>query len=547
MGSILSRRIAGVEDIDIQANSAYRFPPKSGNYFASHFFMGGEKFDTPHPEGYLFGENMDLNFLGNRPVQFPYVTPAPHEPVKTLRSLVNIRKDSLRLVRYKDDADSPTEEEAKPKVLYGVEFTFDSDARVAITIYCQAFEEFSNGMAVYTPKVPTLVSETVHHKRGVSQQFSLPSFKIDFTEWKEEDLNFDLDRGVFPIVIQAVVDEGDDCIGHAHVLLAAFERHMDGSFSVKPLKQKQIVDRVSYLLQEIYGIENKNNQETKPSDDENSDNSNECVVCLSDLRDTLILPCRHLCLCNSCADTLRYQANNCPICRLPFRALLQIRAVRKKSGTLSPVSFSPVLAQNMDHDEHSSTDSVPPGFEPISLLEAMNGLRPVSPGIPSAPLYDEINFSGSVGGDSRPHSPSELSGDSALQKGKVSKSPDSTLRSPSSPIQEEDEEKLSELSDAQPHPTLSSSPVPTEQATATEDIPLQSITPDDEEGLMSEQEILQDCSSEHSSLTKTDSDPPGDLSLPGSSESTESLKSESTNGSSQPLLCPQSGLHMEDE
>ncbi|KAL0197090.1 hypothetical protein M9458_005630, partial [Cirrhinus mrigala] len=53
-----------------------------------------------------------------------------------------------------------------------------------------------------------------------------------------------------------------------------------------------------------------------PSDDENSDNSNECVVCLSDLRDTLILPCRHLCLCNSCADTLRYQANNCPICRL---------------------------------------------------------------------------------------------------------------------------------------------------------------------------------------------------------------------------------------
>lgn len=41
----------------------------SGNYFASHFFMGGEKFDMPHPEGYLFGENMDLNFLGNRPVQ----------------------------------------------------------------------------------------------------------------------------------------------------------------------------------------------------------------------------------------------------------------------------------------------------------------------------------------------------------------------------------------------------------------------------------------------------------------------------------------------
>ncbi|XP_067316690.1 E3 ubiquitin-protein ligase MGRN1-like isoform X2 [Anolis sagrei] len=461
MGSLLSRRIAGVEDIDIQANSAYRYPPKSGNYFASHFFMGGEKFDTPHPEGYLFGENMDLNFLGNRPVQFPYVTPAPHEPVKTLRSLVNIRKDSLRLVRYKEDTDRPIEENGKQKALYSLEFTFDADARVAITIYCQATEEFVSGMAVYSTKNPSLQSETVHYKRGVSQQFSLPSFKIDFSDWKDDELNFDLDRGIFPVVIQAVVDEGDvvvEVTGHAHILLAAFEKHVDGSFSVKPLKQKQIVDRVSYLLQEIYGIENKNNQETKPCDDENSDNSNECVVCLSDLRDTLILPCRHLCLCNSCADTLRYQANNCPICRLPFRALLQIRAVRKKPGALSPLSFSPVLAQTLDHDEHSCSDNIPPGYEPISLLEALNGLRSASPSIPSAPLYEEITYTGVLDGlplSGRPLGALDRAPEGGHQKSKRSKSPDSTLRSPSSPIHEEDEEeKLSEDSDLQPPPLL---------------------------------------------------------------------------------------------
>lgn len=38
-----------------------------GTYFGSHFIMGGEKFDTPQPESYLFGENADLNFLGSRP------------------------------------------------------------------------------------------------------------------------------------------------------------------------------------------------------------------------------------------------------------------------------------------------------------------------------------------------------------------------------------------------------------------------------------------------------------------------------------------------
>ena len=32
-------------------------------------------------------------------LQFPYAAPPPQEPVKTLRSLINIRKDTLRLVR----------------------------------------------------------------------------------------------------------------------------------------------------------------------------------------------------------------------------------------------------------------------------------------------------------------------------------------------------------------------------------------------------------------------------------------------------------------
>lgn len=51
------------------------------------------------------------------------------------------------LGRYKDGADSPTEDSEKPRVLYSLEFTFDADARVAITIYCQAVEEFLNGTA----------------------------------------------------------------------------------------------------------------------------------------------------------------------------------------------------------------------------------------------------------------------------------------------------------------------------------------------------------------------------------------------------------------
>ncbi|NWW29869.1 RN157 ligase, partial [Panurus biarmicus] len=421
-----------------------------GSYFANHFIMGGEKFDSTHPEGYLFGENSDLNFLGNRPVVFPYAAPPPQEPVKTLRSLINIRKDTLRLVKCSEEVKTPGEEVSKAKVHYNVEFTFDTDARVAITIYYQATEEFHNGVARYTPRDNSLQSETVHYKRGVCQQFCVPSHTIDPSEWSEEELGFDLDREVYPMVVQAVVDEGEEHSGHCHVLLATFEKHSDGTFCVKPLKQKQVVDGVSYLLQEIYGIENKyNTQDSKVAEDEVSDNSAECVVCLSDVRDTLILPCRHLCLCNTCADTLRYQANNCPICRLPFRALLQIRAMRKKLGPLSPTNFNPIIAsQTSDSEEHSSSENIPPGYEVVSLLEALNGPLTPSPALPLRALGDPPGMGTlpSYGSDGplppmRTLSPLERLPDCGPPGLKLKKSISKSISQNSSILPEEEDEK----------------------------------------------------------------------------------------------------------
>ncbi|KAM7381340.1 hypothetical protein PAMA_012274 [Pampus argenteus] len=493
MGALTSRQNIGVEEVDIPSNSVYRYPPKSGSYFASHFIMGGEKFDSTHPEGYLFGENTDLNFLGTRPVAFPYAAPPPQEPVKTLRSLINIRKDTLRLVRCSEDLKLPGDEAAgKNRSCYNVEFTFDADTQVAITIYYQAVEEFHNGVPVYLPQDSSLQSETVHFKRGVCQQFCLPSHTVNLSEWADEEVRrpsagldtdaqfcskkrekhsslslsfflspqllFDMDKEIFPMVVQAVVDEGEEHLGHSHILLATFEKHMDGSYCVKPLKQKQVVDGVSYLLQEIYGIENKyNSQESKVADDEISDNSAECVVCLSDVRDTLILPCRHLCLCNACADTLRYQANCCPICRLPFRALLQIRAMRKKLSPLSPTSFNPVItSQTSDSEEHSASEHIPPGYEAVSLLEALNG--PLNTSSVAPPLHSgPSHVSGALPPySSEPHpaparSPSPLDHSNSSQGLKLKKSGSKSLSQNSSVLPEEEDEKSCSESEACRH------------------------------------------------------------------------------------------------
>lgn len=105
-------------------------------------------------------------------------------------------------------------------------------------------------------------------------------------------------------------------------------------------------------------------------DEDLDDHGSECVICMSETRDTLILPCRHLCLCYSCADSLRYQANCCPICRAPFRALLQIRAVQKGVNNHVLHQNTPTSAAG---EPLACEHQVPPGFVPVSLIEALNG------------------------------------------------------------------------------------------------------------------------------------------------------------------------------
>lgn len=301
--------------------------------------MGGERFDANQPEAYLFGENTDLNFLGGKPTPFPYPAPQANEPTRPLRSLVNIRKESLRFIRVQD-ASKPEDDASQeaPSCGYNIEFTFDSDVRCAITIHYFCTEEITANGITYSPRNAEMSSETYHYKRGANQQFQQVSHIFDPSLHSEEELCYHYEDDTLPVVIRCLAEEGEEP-RQSHVLVALVEKNSDGTYTLKPLKQKLFVDGLCYLLQEIYGIENKNVAQAKPpnGDEETEDSGAECVICMCDSRDTLILPCRHLCLCSCCADSLRYQANNCPICRAPFRALLQVRAVRKAAAAAVPV------------------------------------------------------------------------------------------------------------------------------------------------------------------------------------------------------------------
>uniref|UniRef100_A0A182NAB2 RING-type E3 ubiquitin transferase n=1 Tax=Anopheles dirus TaxID=7168 RepID=A0A182NAB2_9DIPT len=414
MGLFASRQNATVEETDVSLNHLYKYPPRSGNYFGTHFIMGGERFDTPQPEAYLFGENADLNFLGSKPTPFPYPPPQATEPTKTLKSLVNIRKESVRFVKVLDggnsakpiDCSTASDPAGKGTITnngsisngYNIEFVFDADSACHITIYYFCIEDIGPGGSNYISRDASMTSETFHFQRGVNQLFSAPHHVIYPAMYSEEDLSYNPEKDTFPVVIHCVVGEGTgtatanstggnntinntntptivaggetgDGNGNrqSHATICVIDHHSDGTYALRALKQKIFVDGLYYLLQEIYGIENKLASKSV-TDEETEDNGSECVICMCDTRDTLILPCRHLCLCNSCADSLRYQANNCPICRAPFRALLQIRAVQKDGGGGLPCGGTPAVQNSTD-----SADNIPAGYKTISLIEALNG------------------------------------------------------------------------------------------------------------------------------------------------------------------------------
>ncbi|CAF4259650.1 unnamed protein product, partial [Rotaria magnacalcarata] len=90
----------------------------------------------------------------------------------------------------------------------------------------------------------------------------------------------------------------------------------------------------------------------------NNAHESTCVICLTDTRNVLLLPCRHLCICGSCAENLKFQSANCPICRVPFRALLQLNALRCRKHFL------------INHEYSDDEDELM--YESVSLIDALN-------------------------------------------------------------------------------------------------------------------------------------------------------------------------------
>ncbi|CAM8952437.1 unnamed protein product [Rhodiola kirilowii] len=242
----------------------------------------------------------------------PYVE---HQKAVTIRNDVNLKKETLRI-----EAD----EDSTGKFL--VCFTFDATVAGSITVIFFARE--GEDCKLTPTKENLLPPVTVHFEKGLGQKFRQPAGTgIDLSMFEESELLKEGDMDVYPLAVKAEASQSVECGPdgnpappvpiNSQITQAVFGKDK-GIYQLKVVKQILWVNGMRYELQEIFGIGNS-------VDGDFDETGKECVICLSEPRDTTVLPCRHMCMCSGCAKVLRFQTNRCPICRQPVERLLEIK------------------------------------------------------------------------------------------------------------------------------------------------------------------------------------------------------------------------------
>ncbi|KAJ3185087.1 hypothetical protein HDU87_002653 [Geranomyces variabilis] len=131
-------------------------------------------------------------------------------------------------------------------------------------------------------------------------------------------------------------------IGAGAAQSQAFMATLGALGGVADVRIEATIDGISYHLQEMYGTADADPHGAEPGNGSGSD----CTICLSARRCVLVLPCRHLCLCRSCAEAVRTQGRTgaaavsgvprCPICRAVVQSLLHIHTPGDESDGNEP-------------------------------------------------------------------------------------------------------------------------------------------------------------------------------------------------------------------
>uniref|UniRef100_A0A7R9VMS5 RING-type E3 ubiquitin transferase n=1 Tax=Chlamydomonas euryale TaxID=1486919 RepID=A0A7R9VMS5_9CHLO len=311
-----------------------------GNYHTAYQYQRGAG-ATP---GNYYGS---MQFGGQAQPHQPLrpLVPQPTElTTQTLRNQVNLKKDTISVGQL----------EGRPDAL-GVSFHFDATASCRVSVFINARDGKDRNTLSYEGDVLAVAQ----YEQGINQAFppaggaptAVPPGAM--ARWAS------MPPGLYALAIrlEALTDDGR-AHGHSIDFVEAggelpewvqsqttyvqLVRGDNGVWHASHVLQKLWINGSTFELQEIYGLEPSRGSASAAGGDAGlvdgvveDDGGNECVICMSATRDTMSLPCRHMCMCHGCADELKTQTNKCPICRNVISSLLHIKIGKGQPGGAS--------------------------------------------------------------------------------------------------------------------------------------------------------------------------------------------------------------------
>ncbi|WIA39222.1 hypothetical protein OEZ86_005346 [Tetradesmus obliquus] len=367
MGSSSSRHRHRIDEQQQQQLNAQQQGAAGPFAYAQPNIQQGPQYPTPNFGGYTNGQQLFGGYYQAPPYGGPMPPgvqaspavpgqygqrPAPtHEyhQTQTIKNQVNLKKKTLRLEPLQDSS-SNTE--------FALRFAFDASAPCRVTTFLLATEDPRQGCKIVAAAPG--VRPAAYYPKGMDHQFPPPGdalllqqHGISLRQHDPELLSLAAGDS-YPLVVrlealtEQAVAEGRQLpqmeVGgslpawvQAQTTYAKLRKDDEGHWRLQISKQKIWVGGVSYELQEIYGMDSNRLNGSNVAEDVEG---RECVICMSAERDTTVLPCRHMCMCQPCASALKTQTNKCPICREEIESLLHIKIQRKgtKGNGMTPSS-----------------------------------------------------------------------------------------------------------------------------------------------------------------------------------------------------------------
>lgn len=238
---------------------------------------------------------------------------------------VALKTETLRLEKIAPNSSS-----------YSLSFVFDATEPVEVLVHFMAVEVSEEGKGLSFTSHRT---DEKYYKQGINQQyrtshneyFHLENIKGDTLAKYSSSLTSLTAHFVIDLIPGTPNSSSRLPVSTGQVTYANIRRKkVDNlTWEIVPIMQKVKCGWTTYLCEAIYGL-GPDTQERgweEQQRDRGSDelvNDRECVICLTEPRDTAVLPCRHLCLCDGCAKIVRMSCNKCPVCRQKATMLLQI-------------------------------------------------------------------------------------------------------------------------------------------------------------------------------------------------------------------------------